>query len=257
MQHSDFLKQYYYLQKDIMFTSLEQKPYGLLATSSEDNHPFWNNAYSETEIDAPTLQSIQSDLQNIGRQPSIYFELEGNDTKIKLLEQQGYLRQTTEAWMFYEHTYLDTSSFNNVKKVETIQELEKYLQTFNACYRIDDPNNPYGELGSYLKATENAWHRCAKDGKLEYYLVVIDNTPVAVSALTTHQKIGYISNVGSLTTVRGKGYGKTATFYAIYQSIKKGNRFHCLTTEIETNPNQFYKNLGMTTKFLTACYTKQ
>jgi len=56
--------------------------------------------------------------------------------------------------------------------------------------------------------------------------------------------------------VRGQGYGKAATLYCIEQSIKNGNFEHCLATEENTYPNEFYKNIGFSTRFTAIGYTK-
>jgi ribosomal protein S18 acetylase RimI-like enzyme len=151
--------------------------------------------------------------------------------------------------MFHSGENIDESRFNIVKKVETDADLEIFLTTFDQCYRKDDPMNPYGELGYWLKVTRIAWQKHHVSNKIAYFIVYKENDPVAVSALTNHKQIGYISNVGSKLSVRGEGFGKLATMYCVAQSKKNGNNTHCLATEEGTNPNSFYKSLGFKTKF--------
>ena len=87
-------------------------------------------------------------------------------------------------------------------------------------------------------------------------MVYKNNKPVAVSTLTNYDEIGYISNVGSLSEVRGEGFGKAATLFCIQESIKHGNREHCLATEEGAYPNEFYKRIGFVTRFTAVGYTK-
>ncbi|MBU1071268.1 hypothetical protein KKG65_02540 [Patescibacteria group bacterium] len=81
--------------------------------------------------------------------------------------------------------------------------------------------------------------------------------PVAVTTLTNFAGIGYISNVGSLKKVRGKGFGKTASLYSAQQSVNNGNQVHALATEEGDYPNEFYKRIGFETKFSTLGFVKR
>ena len=121
--------------------------------------------------------------------------------------------------MFFEKDKIDKNKFEQVKKVETIDGLNIFLETFDKCYQKDDPQNVYGELGEYLEEAEKAWIKYHGSNKIEYFIVFDENhKPVAVSSLTNDNKLGYISNVGSLKSVRGKGYGKLATLFCVYKS---------------------------------------
>lgn len=92
--------------------------------------------------------------------------------------------------------------------------------------------------------------------RIEYFMVYKGNKPVAVSTLTNYGDIGYISNVGSIREVRGEGFGKAATLFCVKESIKHGNKEHCLATEEGAYPNEFYKRIGFATRFTAIGYTK-
>lgn len=158
--------------------------------------------------------------------------------------------------MFYLKKKVDQSRFNVVRKVTNREALKIFLKTFDSCYQKDDPQNPYGELGDYLKAAKKIWHKYHKTKKIEYFLIFDGREPVAVSTFTNYNGTGYISNVGSLRKVRGRGYGKLATLYCVYQSMLNGNKRHCLATEEETYPNEFYKRIGFETIFTASGYSK-
>lgn len=159
--------------------------------------------------------------------------------------------------MFHSGNDIDTQSFDWVKKVMTPEDLEVFLHSFDMCYRKDDPINPYGELGEYLTAARQAWQKHHATNRLEYFMVFDDNQPVAVSSLTNFQGVGYISNVGSLMSVRGRGFGKLVTMYCVQQSTQRGNKDHCLATEEATNPNEFYKAVGFKTRFSARLMSKK
>ena len=57
--------------------------------------------------------------------------------------------------------------------------------------------------------------------------------------------------------MRGEGYGKLATLYAVLESQRLGNSDHALATEEGTHPNEFYKRLGFETRFTALAYSKK
>ncbi len=87
-------------------------------------------------------------------------------------------------------------------------------------------------------------------------MYIKEDSPVAVSTLNNYEGIGYISNVGSIKEVRGEGFGKLSTLYCVHKSQKNGNKVHCLATEEDTYPNEFYKRIGFQTKFTAVGYKK-
>lgn len=80
---------------------------------------------------------------------------------------------------------------------------------------------------------------------------------MAVATLTNFESLGYISNVGSLRSLRREGFGKTATLYCIQESIKNSNSQNCLATEEGHYPDSFYQKIGFDTQFSALGYTKK
>jgi ribosomal protein S18 acetylase RimI-like enzyme len=158
--------------------------------------------------------------------------------------------------MFYEKSTIDKKHFDTIKRVTNEKILNIFQKTFDNSYQEDDPQNPYGSLGDYLKTSERAWKRHHKTKRVEYFIAYKSNKPASVSTLTNHQQIGYISNVGSLRKVRGEGFGKATSLYAVMQSQKHKNLVHVLATEEGTYPNEFYKRIGFKTRFSALGYVK-
>jgi ribosomal protein S18 acetylase RimI-like enzyme len=154
-----------------------------------------------------------------------------------------------ECWMFHDGLNIDEARFGQVKKVETKADLKIFLKTMNKCFQKNDPQNPYGELGKYLKTAEDHWLENFATDRLQYFIIYKKKQPVAVASLTTFNKLGYISNVGSLKEVRGEGFGKLATLYCVRKSVDRGNSLHFLGTEEGNYPYEFYKRLGFENKF--------
>lgn len=250
-----FLEKYERLQSGIMFDKRIDLGFATVSYCKTDNSPFWNHALVNKLVTADQLGKIELSLRSLQRKPALYFETRREfNPLINFLTASGYKKSFEDSWMFHNETIMGISKFDGVKKVNDEKELKIFLEIFNACYQKNDPQNPYGELGDYLKVAKTAWRKHHAGGRIEYFTVYKGRKPVAVSTLTNYEGIGYISNVGSLREVRGEGYGKTATLFCVEQSKKHGNKSHCLATEEGTYPNEFYKRIGFETRFTAAGY---
>lgn len=240
-----------------MFDRLIPLGFATVGFCRDDESAYWNYALTNKLLTFKQLLKIERLMKNLKRPSAIYFE---NKTffmpLIELLKQNAYNFAYEDSWMFYQNQKIDANRFNQVKKVTNSSDLKIFLETFDRCYQKNDPQNAYSELGNYLAVTEKVWHQYSDSNRLEYFIVYKENVPVAVSTLTSYQKIGYISNVGSLKEVRGQGFGKTATLYCVQKSIDMGNIDHCLATEEKTYANEFYRRIGFATRFTAVCYKK-
>jgi len=254
---NDFLKKYQRLQYGIMFDDLIDLDFASIGYSNTDQSSFWNLALVNKVLNDKEITKIEEILENFKRKSTIYFEnrheLEALSASLKA---KGYKLGYEDTWQFWKGYKIDEAGFDLVKKVETPEMLSDFLSTFDACYQKNDPQNPYGELGEYLKVAESAWYKHQKSNRLEYFIVYKDKKAVAVSTLTNFEGIGYISNVGSLREVRGEGFGKLATLFCVASSVKNGNLEHCLATEEGAYPNEFYMRIGFETRFTAVGYTK-
>lgn len=258
MTNYRFLQTYVELQQDIMFDEILDLDFAKVCFSKLDPSPFWNNALVNTVLTDEQINQAELKLNELGRKPAFYFENRADLQPLSaLLAQKGYKQNAEDSLMFHLGENIDESRFEQVRKVTTEKELEIYIKTFDQCFQKDDPQNPYGELGEYLEACRSAWKKHHVTNKIEYFIVYKEDDPVAVSTLTNHKNLGYISNVGSLRSVRGEGFGKLATMYCVAQSKKNGNTVHSIATEEGTYPNQFYKNIGFETKFTSKLMVKE
>ncbi len=257
MTNFEFLKKYQQLQTGIMFDSIVNFDFTSISYCDIDKTTFWNWALVNKLISDKELFEIEQSFKSFKRDPSFYLE-NRKDLKplVDYLSSKGYEKDYEDSWMFWKGNEINTTRFDEIKKVKDENDLNIYLKTFDASYKSDDPQNPYGELGDYLEVSKNVWLRHGQTSRLEYFVAYKDNKPVAVSTLTNYDGIGYISNVGSLKEVRGEGYGKLATLYCVEQSKKNGNNEHCLATEEGDYPNEFYKRIGFGTRFIAVGYSK-
>jgi ribosomal protein S18 acetylase RimI-like enzyme len=238
-----------------MFDKIIHLLFASVSYCAGDQSAFWNQALVNQVLDQKQLKLIEATLNNLKRRPAVYFENKGlMKPLIEFLLKNNFECGFEDCWLFHPGVEINRDSFDQVKKILTERELEIFLATFDRCFQKDDPQNPYGELGDYLKVAKKVWQRHHATGRIEYFLVYDGNKPVAVSTLTNHKKIGYISNVGSLKSVRGRGFGKLATLYCVDLSKKRGNQYHCLATEDGTYPHEFYQHIGFVKKFSAACY---
>lgn len=258
MTNYQFLQAYVELQKDIMFDELFNVNFATICYSQNDPSSFWNNALVNTVLQDNEIQQIEDKLTELKRKPAMYFESRSDLLPfVDMLGKKGYTQEAEDSLMFHTGEGIDKSRFDSIKKVITDDDLNIFIDTFDKCYRKDDPLNPYGELGDYLTAARIAWQKHHASNRIEYFMAYKGDQPVAVATLTNYNGIGYISNVGSLLSVRGQGYGKIATLYCVNQSKKNSNTTHCLATEEGTNPNAFYKAIGFETRFTSKLMVKK
>jgi hypothetical protein len=257
MTNYQLLRTYLELQKGIAFDELFELEFATICFGKLDSSPFWNNALVNHELSDSQLTAIEQKLNSLERNPAIYFENKPELNKLeKFLRSKGYIDAAEDSLMFHSGDRIDETRFGQIKKVETPEDLEIFLQTFDACFQQDDPQNPYGELGEYLLSAKEAWLKHHSSNRIEYFVAYDAEQPVAVSALTNYKNIGYISNVGSLRAVRGKGYGKLATLYCVAQSKMHGHTEHMIATEEGTYPHQFYQQIGFSNRFTAKLMTK-
>ena len=258
MDNFEFIQRYYQLQYSIMFDKLVDLEFATIGYCNTDKTSFWNNALVNKILSEDEINTIEQKFKELGRDSSIYFENREDLFELnKLLTEKGYSKLWEDSWMFWNDGEVDTSHFNKVRKVMNETDLKIYLKVFDNSFQNNDPQNPYGELGDYLKVAEDVWHKHNKTNRIEYFIAYKDDEPVAVSSLTNHAGIGYIANVGSLKKVRGEGYGRLVSLYCVEKSKKNGNSEHCLATEENTYPNEFYRSIGFDTRFTMVGYTKE
>lgn len=258
MKNSDFLLNYIKLQTGIMYDRIADLGFSIVVAGETYSSPFFNYAQVNSLIFEGQLKQIEKQHEKFDRKPTIYFENRPNlKPLIDFLIQHGYAKHWEDSWMFHDGKNINTSRFNQVKKVTNEQELKQFIKTFDTCYQEGDPQNPYGTLGDYLKVAEESWHKHHDTDRIEYFTIFDGKQPVAVSTLTNFAGIGYISNVGSLKGVRGQGFGKVASLYCVIKSQEHGNEVHALATEEGDYPNKFYKRIGFKTKFSADGYVKK
>lgn len=258
MNNYHFLQNYQSLQNNIMFDELVDLEFATATYCEDDSSAFWNLALTNTNLSQDQLLLIEEHFKKHDRNSTIYFENKPQlESLVKTLLQNKYKFNFEDSWMFYLNKTVSMSNLSKVKKVTNKEGLKVFLSTFDKCYQKNDPQNAYGELGEYLEVAEKSWQKHNESNRMEYFIFYQKDNPIAVSTLTNHRKIGYISNVGSLKSVRGQGFGKLATLFCVSTSIKNKNNHHCLATEEGTYANEFYKRIGFKTIFTAKGYTKK
>lgn len=257
MDNTNFLKSYYQLQSPIMFDKFEDLGFALLGINDDDEEVFWNNAMVFNDLTDYQIKIIENKLSIARRKPALYFE--NNDQNKLLIDhitRRGYKKKFEDSWLFYEDE-IPSIDESLVKKVETLSDLETFINMFDQCFQPNDPQNPYGSMGDYDKIMRKSWIKLHRSNYVENYIILQNGEPVAVSSLTNYQGLGYISNIGTLQRVRGQGFGKAATYTVLHKSFQNGNTIHFLGTEDGTYPDQFYKRLGFIKRLTTPGYQKK
>lgn len=249
MSNYQFLLKYTRLLERFMFQELTDLRFGVLSHSKTDSSIYWNITLVDQVLTDDQISIVEKEMAKLNRNPAIYFENRDELLNLKKeLIKNGNSKKVEDCWMFHSGEDIDEADFDKVKKVSSEEELKTFIETFDVSYQKDDPQNPYGQLGDYLKLAERSWQEFHSKGQ-EYFIAYDDDKPVAVATLSNFEGLGYISNVGSLREVRGKGFGKLVTLYCLSASKRNDNAVHCLATEEGTYPHQFYQRLGFQTKF--------
>lgn len=245
-----FLLTLHQVQLGIMADDVLDVGFGNLTYTSKMDSPYFNNILVNRLLTQDEIHAAEKIWAERKRASTFYFEntprLDGLKTHLATL---GYQHAFEDCWMFHPGTGIDSARFSEVKEVKTTEDLEVFLEIFDKSFQNDDPQNPYGELGDGLEIARNAWLGLQGKNKLQYFVAYQQGNAVAVSALTNYQNHGYVSNVGSLRDVRGQGYGKLVTLFAVDQSVKRGNTLHYLGTEEGHYPHEFYRRIGFETKY--------
>jgi len=248
-----FLRKIQKVENGVGFDWVKDLGYASVCFSESSPSVYQNYALVEIVPSYEQMGQLEKLFRDLVREPAVYFE-KGVDTAP--IEMMGFRQTWEDSWMFYLDNEVEGSKFDQVKRVTTLKDLDIFITTIDACYQKDDPQNPYGEIKDYLVGIERAWGKWGSTDRLQFFVAFADNEPVATSILNSFDGIGYISGVGSLGKVRGQGFGKLATLYAVEASRRLGNTDHTLATEEGHYPNEFYKRIGFETKFRATGWTR-
>lgn len=229
----------------------------IIMTFCEDNSEvWWNYALTNHIVSNEELNYIEDFFKKRNRLPSVYFsDDEKNKPLVDFLNNKGYKISAKDSWLFWNKESPNIDS-EGVIEVDDNADFEKWINTFVKSYPKDDPKNPYGEQSKFAEVLKKSWYD-KKTKNDNYYLLLEDNKPVATAILTNYNKMGYISGVGSIPSVRGKGFGKKISLHCVNESIRLGNKHHFLATEKGDYPYEFYQRIGFEPQFVAYLYTKK
>ena len=187
-----------------MFDRFVSLPFAQISFCEKENSSFWNHALIDEVLYGNQIKEVEDEMKTLNRKSAFYFDNRKNmQEMVDRLKKIEYEFDFEDSWMFHAGDNIEGYEYNKIKEVLNSDDLDIFLQTFDKCYRKNDSQNPYGELGSYLEVAKDAWRNHHDSKRIEYFIAYDKNKPVAVSTLTNYKGIGYISNVGSLQSVRG------------------------------------------------------
>jgi len=259
MTHDQFLKLFQKTLFDLSyFDHLKIIKDIQIATTDSDNSVWWNNATIDQIPSTSLIAKTENYFQTLHRHPVFYFaENPQNQLFEQLLANFGYHQTDYEVWLQIKNPQIDTAKFHQIKQVQTSEDLETFIATIDKGYGADDPDNPYGGLGSYLDQIRKSFKLHGPNGFISYYVLFDElNEPSSVGSLTNYNNIGYISNLATIPNKRKLGYSRTLLNYFLHLSVQNGNQTHCLATEVDSTPNKIYQHLGFTEMFRAKYYAK-
>ena len=253
---SEMLKAFPYMHKNNPVSEIKNNNNVIMVFTKDDSELWWNYALINNVISNDELDYIENFFKKRDRLPSIYFS-EGKKSKliINFLKKKGYELTAQDSWLFWNKKSPIIDS-KEITKIETDIEFEEWIRTYIKSYPKEDPKNPYGDQTEFAEALKKSWYGRKKSYDT-HYLSFKNNKPVATAILTNYKKIGYLTSIGSIPSVRGEGYGKKISLYCVQNSIGLGNKHHFLVTEKGDYPYEFYKRIGFEPEFVAYLYTKK
>ena len=226
----------------------------ILCFCKDNSEPWWNYALINRIISNEELNYIESFFKKKSRYTSIYFsDDEANKPIPDFLKGNGYELAAKDSWLFWNKE--SPADQKDIIEIKNNSDFEKWIETFIKSYPKDDPKNPYGEQIQFAEVLKRAWFN-KKTENDKHYLAFKNKQPVATAMLSNFNKMGYISSVGSIPSVRGEGYGKKISLHCVKESIKAGNKHHFLATEKGHYPYEFYQRVGFEPEFIAFLYSK-
>lgn len=249
----DILKSFIY---DGITTKIKENDDNIFVYTKENPEPWWNFVFFKRNLEKKYFKIVKSFFEKKKRQSSIYlFDDLKNKENESILKKENYKLVTKDSYLFWDNkkTKIDESKIIEVK---TNKEFNIWIKTFIKSYPKDDPKNPYGEQKVFSKLLLKRW----KENKMnnnKYFIAFENKKPASVGILTSYNKQGYLSGIGSIPSARGNGFGKLITLHCINESLKLGNKHHFLITEKGHYPFNFYKRIGFKEKFVAYLYSKK
>ena len=254
LDKQDILRSFVSMNSDF-FEEIDEDDKMIFSYCKNNSEIWWNFALLKKSINSEDIKLIDNFFYSRNRSPTIYLSDEDTfENSINLILKEGYKLSSKDSWMFWEDEVPEIND-KDIIEVQSEEDFEEWINTFIKSYPKDDPKNPYGDQSEFAEILKEKW----KEGKIKkdkYFLAFKENFPVAVGILTNYDNKGYISGIGSIPCVRGKGFGKKISLYCVKKSFEQGNKIHFLATEKGDYPFEFYKRIGFTPKFTASYYTK-
>ena len=250
----EILKSFINMFNGKFITEIKETENIIYVYSELNDEKWWNFALLKKPIKVKDISLIEKFFTERKRKPSVYFHDGPEFENIKLILNKDYKISAEDCWMFWNKEIPEIDS-SGIKEVKTDDEFNMWIETFINSYVKDDPQNPYGEQMDFAKLLKRFWDE-GKTKKEKYFLAFDGTMPVAVGILASYNKKGYIYSIGSIPSVRGRGFGKKISLHCIKESFKQGNDSHFLATEKGHYPFAFYERIGFDPEFVAYLYTK-
>lgn len=250
-------KKHYEFQNGCYFSDSKKIEGAVLLWNDRIKDSFWNYA-TRINVEEKQLQELIKKIIDFfkekNRQPAIYvtpFTMPRNAADI--LKRFGFASKYKDSWMFYEKPepkimLPDNFSINEVK---TKEEMKTFVDIFHQAYGGASPEEPYGALPKeYGECLLDSFVKPQKGKAIIHYLGFFDSKPVSIATLIYSGKLGCIYNVGTIPSYRGRGFGVAISLNAVADSIRNNAKIVFLQTEQGSFNENYYTNLGFSTKFI-------
>jgi len=163
-----------------------------------------------------------------------------------------------EVCMTYNNL-VEKTEFKLKDNIAVITDLDGvvFKEIFEKVYsKPISKENPYGEIDfGYLKLIDYSYKPHKAYYKIENFLILLNQTPVACVSLASSRSGSYIYSLATLPEFRNQGLGTSAINYCIktWQEQKLNSNLYLITTQ-NSHLEKFYTKLNFRTMFSQDIY---
>jgi ribosomal protein S18 acetylase RimI-like enzyme len=241
LDQTQLLLKYIFLQEGLYYNKQENCDTGVLTISELDRIFHWTRFVPTIKIEKEDYKCLLKKYSSLHNKLAFYVLDNFLDEDVeKGLSNLNYKKIRTDVFMTYQQDNSPKSSIFEIKKVESKRQLKEFIQVLIDGFEVLDQK--------YISLTKSFWDKNFTDKSIQYFLLYHEGIPAAIGMLTSHNRMGYLSNIATKKQFRGIGLGKSITNHLVEESIKNGNNLHILNT-IKGNAENFYHKLGFEESF--------
>lgn len=221
---------------------------------------YWNYAgmiNTKPDIASDLVKRIIEFAREHQRNPAFYIDPSTRpDNFTDYLISADFKPDDDEIWMFFKEFPSNLKphpSDLEIQEVHSLKDMKVFVDVFHEAYEMLENGNTSSTYGdSLMKAYQNQ----RDDVNVHHFIGSHAGEPVCVSSIYMSGHDAGLYNVGTPIAYRGNGYGTALSVHTINYAKNKGVNKIILQTELGSDAERLYKNLGFTQAFSAVIWAK-